>query len=209
MTSSASQENSPRNTYRLMAGVALAILVLLSIAIFSFSKMQSLPWTSQLGDPAIKSMAPTPLPNFSPDSGGVLNPAALSEKWTLLSFWSVSCAPCLVEMPSLNQLALNWQGPEFQIITINVDREQAEDFETAKKFLTDNELVLPTAFDEGGQLKKAFGVIEIPRHFLVNPKGQIIWSEKGAFTWNSPAARDQLLKLMESQTQEPDSDSQE
>lgn len=112
-------------------------------------------------------------------------------------------------MPALNQLALNWQGPEFQIITVNLDREQAEDFETAKKFLTDNEIVLPTALDDGEKLKRAFGVVEIPRHFLVNPKGEIIWSAMGAFAWNSPAARDQLLKLMEMQPQEPDSDSQE
>lgn len=184
-----------------MAGVAIAIFVLLSIAIFSFSKMHTLPWTSSLRDPSIEVQNGKDLPSWP--AMEALAPEQFHGKWTLLTFWSVTCPPCLLEMPAMNQLVMTWQGPEFQILTVNVDRETPPDFEAAKKFLLDEAISLPTVFDQNGVLKNAFNVHEYPKHFLMNGEGKVIWEAIGGYAWNSPAARDQLLKLMEKQTPEP------
>ena len=94
-------------------------------------------------------------------------------------------------MPGLNQLALSWQGPEFQVLTVNVDPEGSENLELSKKYLTEAQISLPTHYDSKGQLNKAFGVKEYPRHFLGIPEGKIIWEATGAYRWNDrlPAIR--------------------
>lgn len=185
-----------------MAGMALAMGALMALAIYSFSQMSSAPWTSALSDPKIESSEKKPLPPLGggASEGPALTPQNFEGKWTLLSFWSHTCPPCLQELPALNQLSLGWQGPEFQVITVNVD--SGEDLDFSKTFLQENEIVLPTIFDRTGELKKAFAVSEYPKHFLVSPEQQIVWEAVGAYKWNDASARDQLLKLLEQYTPE-------
>ena len=133
--------------------------------------------------------------------------------WTLLSFWSSTCPPCLAELPSLNQLALDWEDPSFDIMTVNVDKENSTEQDTAKDFLNDEDLSLPTVFDGAGILQKAFQVSAYPTHFLINPQGEIVWQQSRAFTWSEQVTKDELAKLTEqpapeqeeSQSQDPNS----
>jgi len=209
-SSDSSNELSPRKTYRLMAGVALAIIMLLGLAIYSLSRMETAPWTSSLAPLQIQTTFRKDLPQFEyVDGNKKLTPQNLGGKWTLMSFWSYSCPPCLAEMPSLNRLALGWQGPELEVLTVNVDDENSENYELAKRFLQETEISLPTIFDRKKILAKAFEVTEYPRHFLINTEGKIIWEGRGAFEWDQPAARDQLLKLTEQQTPETTQDPEE
>jgi hypothetical protein len=70
--------------------------------------------------------------------------------------------------------------------------------------LTEENIMLPTLFDTKGELKKVFGVSDLPRHFLINPDGKIVWEATGAFKWNEPSTRDQLLKITEEQSPDPE-----
>jgi thiol-disulfide isomerase/thioredoxin len=206
-SSSAANEPSPGKTYRLMALFALAILGLLSLAIYSLSRMEATPWTSPLAELRIQDTFRKNLPQFEYTDGEKrLTPQNFEGKWTLLSFWSYSCPPCLEEMPSLNQLSLGWSGPELEVITVNVDEEKTENFEQAKAFLQDQEIVLPTLFDKNKVLTKAFAVEVFPKHFLVNPKAEVVWEGQGSYQWDSAESRDQLLKLIERQTPETNPD---
>jgi cytochrome oxidase Cu insertion factor (SCO1/SenC/PrrC family) len=191
-----------------MAGMAIAMLLLLCGAIYSLSNLTSAPWTRPLKTPKIAVEAARPVPAFdlTDDAGKHWSPASLEGKWTLVTFWSFGCAPCMVELPGMNQFVLNWQGPEFEVLTINTDEEKTENLEQAKLFLQEQQIVLPTIFDTHGQIRQAFDVTEYPRHFMVNPRGEIIWAASGAFAWNDPKTKDQILKLMErdSPTTRPD-----
>ena len=95
-------------------------------------------------------------------------------------------------------------------VTVNIDDPNGEDFESAHKFLLENEIALPTLFDRTGELKAAFNVHDLPQHFLINPEKKIVWQAIGAFKWSDLKARDQLMKLMEAEavkkeaTEEPD-----
>ena len=186
-----------------MAGMAIAIILLLSFAIYSLSRMQATLWTSQLGELRIQDTFRKKLPQFEyVDANKKLTPQNFQNKWTLLSFWSYSCPPCIEELPSLNQLALNWAGPELEVMTVNVDEDKTENYEQAKSLLQTENIVLPTIWDKQKVLAKAFEVNEYPRHFLINPEGEIVWEASGAFDWDQPQARDQLIKLTEQQTPE-------
>lgn len=190
-----------------MAGVAVAIFALLSLALYSLSQISRSPWSRDLSSPTIQASYRHPLPQFEfTENGKRYDDKSLLGRWTLLSFWSHTCAPCLAEMPDLNQLAQTWGGPELGVITVNTD--QGEDLEQAKLFLSEQQIALETVFDKQGILSKAFAVETIPRHYLINPEGQVVWSEGGAFRWTENRTRDQLLKLMEL-AQEKSQDPQE
>lgn len=185
-------EVSPKNTYRVMAAAALILIGVLSVAIYNLSKLNSGTWViSALTEPNLSEVSPIQdLPSFQ-------FPHSFGGHWTLLTFWAYWCGPCLEEMPALNSLSQQWQGPDFQIITVNVDTPDSESFESARTFLTENAIVLPTHYDKSGEVKKAFAVTELPRHFLINPEKKIVWQARGAFKWNDIKTRDQLIKIME------------
>ena len=190
-----------------MAIFAIAMILLLTLAIYSLSRMQSTPWTSPLRQLHIQDTFRKNLPQFEyVDGNKKLTPQNFEGKWTLLSFWSYSCPPCLLEMPSLNQMALQWSGPELSVLTINVDDENTENFDLAKRFLQDEGIVLPTVFDKQKILIKAFAVQVYPKHFLINPQGEMIWEAQGSYDWDSIKSRDSLVKLIEQQTPETDQD---
>lgn len=181
-----------------MAAVALAMILLLGVAIYSLSQLSQAPRTSLLRNPKIEAHAGRPLPAFKHIEGEKsLDSGFFQGRWTLVSFWSYGCIPCLEEIPALNQLALSWQEtPDLNIITINVDESDATNIEQAKEFLSDQQISLPTYYDKNQVLKTAFQVDEIPHQFLVNPAGQIVWDAVGSFKWNTTDTKDQLLKVM-------------
>jgi cytochrome oxidase Cu insertion factor (SCO1/SenC/PrrC family) len=182
-----------------MAGVAVAIILLLAVAIYSLSRLSTNPWASRLMTPHLQSSSRQDLPHFEYKIGGKeLTSQNLEGHWTLISFWSYTCEPCLVELPGLNQLFQNWQGQPFEALTINVD-QSTDDKEQARKYLVDNEITLPTIYDRDQKIKNIFQVDQYPRHFLVTPDLKIVWSATGAFSWNESKVRDQLSKLMEPQ----------
>jgi thiol-disulfide isomerase/thioredoxin len=188
-----------------MAAVALAIFFLLAVAIYSLSRLNAPPWTSPVKpvtiavDPTMTEQA-ADVPEFSSnDNGKVISRETLKERWTLISFWSYSCPPCLVEMPDLNQMALNIQDPRFDVLTVNIDEQGSENLEQARKFMVEQQILLPTIYDSKGILKAAFKVTEYPKHFLVNPQLKIVWQATGSFAWTDSHADEQFLKLMEQQ----------
>lgn len=186
--------------------MAVIFMGLIATAIYSLSQMNSGVWTSSLTEPVLHPNQNQDLPAVEySNEGKTLRSQTFEGRWTLLTFWAYWCAPCLEEMPGLNALIQNWQGPEFNIITINIDPPNSETFESARQYLTENAIVIPTIFDKTGELKKAFKVESLPQHFLISPDKKIVWQAKGAFKWNEAAARDQLLKLMETTgTEQPD-----
>lgn len=48
----------------------------------------------------------------------------------LVNYWATWCAPCIVEMPALDELQARYGGDDFQVVAISADRriEQAEEF---------------------------------------------------------------------------------
>ena len=189
-----------------MAGLAVLAIVLIGIAIYSLSQMQPQTWTSSLKSPDIQPSLRQNLPSFEYSSDGhTLKAADFTEKWTLLTFWAYWCGPCLEEMPLLNHLSEQWQGPDFDILTINVDEPRSDAAEAAHKFLSEQDIALPTLFDKEGVLKKAFSVTDLPRHYLINPEGKIVWQATGAFRWNDTHTVDQLMKIMEDTADAADS----
>lgn len=181
-----------------MMGVALVIILLVSVAIFSLSKLKTAPLASSF---PVADIQPLATPRSVPDLAGKnieLRAEQLLGHWTLLSFWSANCQPCLEELPLLDQLNQSWQGPELQIVTV-----LSEGLDQGKKFLSESGIELTTYFDSDERLSRIFDVKSFPQHFLISPSGKILWEGNRAFQWSETKTHDQLIKLMEQVAPEP------
>lgn len=169
--------------------VGLIIATLIGLAIYSLSRVESDLVAKYTPTPEMKGTAQRDfIKELSPYAEG---------GWMLVSFWSITCVPCLTEMPSLNRLSQMTLPNRFKIITVNVD----QDTEPAKHFLIENDLEIPTLFDKNRNWANALGVESIPKHFLVNPENKIVWEALGAFRWDAPEVQDQITKWVTPQAE--------
>jgi thiol-disulfide isomerase/thioredoxin len=97
---------------------------------------------------------------------------SLKGKYVLIDFWATWCAPCIAELPRLQEAYRKYHGSGFEILGVSLDetRTPVVDFVKVRK-LPWPQLHNGTA---GADLVEAFGVSSIPATYLVDPEGTII-----------------------------------
>ncbi|MFN4038038.1 MAG: TlpA family protein disulfide reductase [Erythrobacter sp.] len=133
------------------------------------------------------SFAGTALPDLVLEDGdGRTLDLGAMEGPVLLNLWATWCAPCVVEMPQLDELAGTLEG-EVRVITVSQDLRGAQavaPFFAAKRFTRlepwlDPETQLSAQFSEAGQL---------PLTILFDASGKEIWRVAGGYEWAGEAA---------------------
>ena len=138
---------------------------------------------------------PFPAPAFSlPDLNTKTRP--LSEfrgKFVLLNFWATWCAPCLEEMPSMEQLYQKFSDRPFVIVAVSTDKTGAA---IVEPFVRKLNLTFPILLDTNQAVSQRYGARDLPSSFLLNPNGDVIAAAKGARDWVSPQALSYLEELI-------------
>ena len=102
--------------------------------------------------------------------GQSIDLANLRGKVVLLYFWASTCAPCATEAPNLVAAYAKYKAQGFEIIGLSFDEER----EAMDKFVKEKQFTWPQAFDGRvwqSDYAQRFGIISIPRMWLVNKKG--------------------------------------
>ncbi|KLE32087.1 TlpA family protein disulfide reductase [Aurantiacibacter gangjinensis] len=112
----------------------------------------------------------------------------------LLNVWATWCAPCVVEMPLLDELAAELEG-QVRVVTVSEDMRGAE---VVQPFFEENDLPnLPQWLDPENDLAFAFGGGPVlPLTVLYDAEGREIWRVIGAYDWASEEARAQVLEAL-------------
>ncbi|MDQ2839521.1 MAG: TlpA family protein disulfide reductase, partial [Acidobacteriota bacterium] len=65
-------------------------------------------------------------PDFSlvTDSGRRVTPESFGGKVLVLNFWATWCAPCVEEIPSLNEMQKHFAGSGVVVVAVSVDKNQ-------------------------------------------------------------------------------------
>lgn len=95
-------------------------------------------------------------------------------KWLLLNVWATWCGPCRGEMPDLQSV---WQKEHpAGLEMIGVSSEEPIVLWTFLAHQSGpNPVTYPIASDPGGQLSQALQVDAIPRTFILNPQGHVVF----------------------------------
>ena len=118
--------------------------------------------------------------------GRTLNTGALQGQPVLVSLWATWCAPCVKEMPMLDELAADYRG-KLRVVTVSQDllgAKQVVPFFAARKFT-----LLEPWLDPQGTLGTALGDAALPTSVLYDARGQEVWRVIGGYDWSSDAAR--------------------
>ena len=115
-------------------------------------------------------------PDFqlSGHNGERLSMASLRGKTVLLNFWSMTCAPCMEEMPDLAELAKSLADRrDVAVVTVSVDEDQEASL-VALKAALGGDPPFPVLFDsDRAVVGKLFGTNKYPETWLIDDRGVI------------------------------------
>ncbi len=116
-------------------------------------------------------------------------------KWVVLNFWATWCAPCRVEMPSLDRLQTAM--PEIAVVPVATGRNAVEGI---NRFFDEAGVkTLPILRDPQSELARAMHVMGLPVTVILNPDGQEVARLIGDAEWDSDSAKAVLAALVAGQ----------
>ena len=110
----------------------------------------------------------------------------------LLNLWATWCAPCVTEMPLLDELSAE-TGDDLRVTTVSMDLQGAE---AVEPFFAQHGLPnLPRWMDTENALGRAFGGGPgLPITVLYDSEGEEVWRMLGAYDWDSAEARELIAE---------------
>lgn len=130
---------------------------------------------------------------------------AFSGKIVLLNFWASWCAPCLIELESLQQLHSSYQDKGFIVVAVALD----DTVSAVNKVMQEYKLTFPVLLDNSGRIKMRYQITGFPETLLLDRRGRItmINDEKsglvnkirGERNWNSDYNRRLVTDLLSSE----------
>jgi thiol-disulfide isomerase/thioredoxin len=107
----------------------------------------------------------------------------------VLNFWATWCAPCIQELPSLEQM--QQQLPQVQVVAMASD-EPLEDYQA---FLAKRPVDLLTVFDAGQSSNALYGSFRYPESYVIDKSGVVRRKLIGPQDWTNPEIVEYLRKL--------------
>ncbi|WP_245978678.1 TlpA family protein disulfide reductase [Aurantiacibacter xanthus] len=110
----------------------------------------------------------------------------------LLNLWATWCAPCVVEMPLLDDMAGDLGG-KVRVVTVSEDLRGAD---AVKPFFADHKFAaLEPWMDPDNALAFAYGGgAVLPLTILYDGAGKEVWRVIGAYDWSSAEAHEAVLE---------------
>jgi len=113
----------------------------------------------------------------------------------LVNLWATWCAPCKVEMPSLDRLQAKLGGPDFKVLPISLDWSGPE---KPRTFLEREKLTnLPLYLDNTRGIMNKVGATGLPLSILIDREGREIARLAGAAEWDSAEAEALIRKAID------------
>ncbi len=121
-------------------------------------------------------------PSFSVSANGgrTVSLSNFGGKILLLNFWATWCAPCVQEIPSLNQLQSRFRDRGLVVLGISVDKDEA----AYRQFVDRFRLSFLTARDPDQKINSNFGTLQFPETYVIDAQGKVVNKIIGEANWS-------------------------
>jgi peroxiredoxin len=115
----------------------------------------------------------------------------------LINIWATWCAPCRVEMPSIERLHEAFAPKGLKVVAISVDDPGSD--AQIREFAKQYKLTFQILHDPGGQegrVSRDYQTTGYPETVIIGRDGLIRRKFLGATDWNSPSSRALIERLL-------------
>lgn len=112
------------------------------------------------------------------------------KKGAFINFWATWCAPCRLEMPTMEKAYQEYKDRGLEVLAVSID---AGPKSVVKNFMQELKLTFPALLDPEMEVLRRYRIAAIPASFLIDKEGIIRHRELGYRDWTSPESR----KLLE------------
>ena len=189
-------------TMKLAAGALLALLLGLVYYLQRIPEPLSEIQLTEFQLPSESYRKPPPEFQWHDSTGLTKSPKDYLGKVAVLVLWAHWCAPCLKEIPTLQQLFGRLADPDLEMIGINTDKD-ATDRKSALDFWRTEGI----EFGIGFLNENAAAPEQIPTTYVLDRDGQLVFESHEALDWGTPEAEAFLRRLISSH-EEQDSDAE-
>jgi peroxiredoxin len=113
-------------------------------------------------------------------------------KVVFLNFWATWCPPCREEMPAMERLNTVFQGQDFVMLAVNVEK----DIEPVRAFLAQSPHSFAVLLDQQATAQNLYGVFRFPETFLIDQEGRLVERFLGARDWSSVEFMKRISTMM-------------
>jgi cytochrome c biogenesis protein CcmG, thiol:disulfide interchange protein DsbE len=126
------------------------------------------------------------------DQGKTISRSDFGGKILVLNFWATWCAPCIQELPSLDQFTRRFEGKGVTVLAVSVDRNEKR----YKDLLDRVKPAFLSARDPETDLPAAYGTYMYPETYIIGQNGKILYKEANARDWMDPAFLNYFQSLL-------------
>ena len=147
---------------------------------------------STLGKSPVGEQELAPLFDLPTPDGTIVSLSDYRGKPVIINFWASWCAPCLVELPLLDQLNIRLAEKEIPVIALNIDRQRGPALGTQRRL----KLNLPVILDPKGIATAVYSPPALPITYIIDSNGRIHSVIEGALNEEQLSTLEQEALLL-------------
>ena len=107
------------------------------------------------------------------------------DKVVIINYWATWCAPCIAEMPSLQELYTEFKDDvDFYFVTNDEPQK-------VNTFMSKNDYDMPS-YRQRSQAPQILQSSSLPTTYMISKKGEIIMKKIGSANWSSDKVKNTI-----------------
>lgn len=124
--------------------------------------------------------------------GNLVDFTSYKGKVVVINLWATWCAPCRVEMPSIQSLYSKIESENIEFVILSLDRDS--EVNKVKKYITKNAFTFPV-FMPHGYLADQLQADVIPTTLVIDKSGKIVNRKTGTTNFDTKQFKNYLEQL--------------